>query len=376
MPVNNIIKQSDGRYRYRYTDATGKARELRSRKGEGRNAFARRCEETEQLGQTRLGSDITFGELFTSWQDQYQKSQCSMSDKRNMQYAYDNFVKPKIGHMKAKDVTKSDTLPILTDVVDRGFSASILSKVRQAISRPYNWAISILDMPLDNPVKGLTVTAHKKESDDIKIISDDEFAKFLDASKDTRYYYFYQLMWLTGLRPSEALGLQDKDIKGMSLQVRRGITKDGLSKLKTARAVRDIPITPQLKETLIKILDTREPNRAGWLFPLQHGRAPTMSALVSSFMRVRNRIGSGFTLYDFRHTFGTRMAEAGMSHKSLQIIMGHASIEVTMRYYVGFTPAARQAAMDIMSGTNVPSLSRLGFANMKQNEDDQTKKAQ
>ena len=136
MPVNNIIKLPDGRYRYRYTDATGKSRELRSRKGEGRNAFARRCDENEQLGATKLGSDITFAELFKSWQDQYQKSQCSLSDKRNMQYAYDSFIKGKIGHMKAKDVTKSDNLPILTGVADRGYSASTRPKVRQATSRP------------------------------------------------------------------------------------------------------------------------------------------------------------------------------------------------------------------------------------------------
>ena len=376
MPVNNVIKLPDGRYRYRYTDATGKSRELRSRKGEGRGVFALRCEETERLGATKLGSDITFGELFDNWQDQYQKSQCSVGDRRNMLYVYSTFVKSKIGHMKAKDVTKSDTLPILTDVADRNFSPSILSKVRQSISRPYNWAVSILDMPLDNPVKGLTVTAHKKQSDDVKIIPDEEFATFLKAAKDTKYYNYYQLLWLTGLRPSEALGLQDKDIKGMSLQIRRGITKDGLGKLKTARAVRDIPITKQLQSVLESILEARESNRAGWLFPLTHGREPTMRALRDAFERTRDRAGTKFTLYDFRHTFGTRMAEAGMLHKSLQIIMGHASIEVTMRYYVGFTPAARQAATDIMSGTSIPSLSRLGLAIVQQNDPDQIEEAQ
>lgn len=39
------------------------------------------------------------------------------------------------------------------------------------------------------------------------------------------------------------------------------------------------------------------------------------------------------TPHTFRHTFCTRMAEAGMNPKALQYIMGHASIQMTLDYY-------------------------------------------
>lgn len=43
------------------------------------------------------------------------------------------------------------------------------------------------------------------------------------------------------------------------------------------------------------------------------------------------------TLYDFKHTFATRMAQHGTNPKILQYLMGHESIETTMNFYVDFT---------------------------------------
>lgn len=383
MPVNNVTEKPDGRYRYRYTDASGKPCELNSRKGEGKGKFKKRCELAESMAQTKLGSDLTFGELFSAWQEQYQEMNCSASDKRNMNHAYSKYVKPNIGYLKASDITKSDTLPILTYVSREGCSASILSKVRQCISRPYNWAINILDMPLKNPVLGLKVTAQVKSTGHVRFITDKEWELFLTAAESDRYYWLYQALWFSGLRPSEGLGLQVSDFRKTALQIRRGITKDGLSTLKTARAIRDIPMSEQLNKSLENAIKQMEPNRAGWIFAGKHGRQPSMEALTSAFQRTRLKAGVDFTLYDFRHSFGTRMAEANMSHKSLQVIMGHSDISVTMRYYVGSTPSTIMTAKGVMEDAfkadskteNAPCLPRIGLVTVPQNDLDQIKEA-
>lgn len=39
-----------------------------------------------------------------------------------------------------------------------------------------------------------------------------------------------------------------------------------------------------------------------------------------------------FVLYDFRHTFATRMAERGMDVATLAAILGHANLRTVMRY--------------------------------------------
>ena len=56
-----------------------------------------------------------------------------------------------------------------------------------------------------------------------------------------------------------------------------------------------------------------------------------------------------FSLYDFRHTFATRMASKGMNPKTLQYIMGHSDISTTLRYYVGITDEMMEDAKQIMS---------------------------
>jgi integrase len=44
------------------------------------------------------------------------------------------------------------------------------------------------------------------------------------------------------------------------------------------------------------------------------------------------RLGFDFRLYDFRHTYGSRMAMAGVDLMTLRELMGHSSITITQRY--------------------------------------------
>jgi integrase len=48
--------------------------------------------------------------------------------------------------------------------------------------------------------------------------------------------------------------------------------------------------------------------------------------------------------HDLRHTFGTRMAAAGVPMRTLQEWMGHRDIETTQRY-ADYAPSQHEAAL-------------------------------
>ena len=52
------------------------------------------------------------------------------------------------------------------------------------------------------------------------------------------------------------------------------------------------------------------------------------------------------TPHTLRHTFCTRLANAGMNPKALQYIMGHSNITMTLNYYAHATFASAKAEMD------------------------------
>ena len=57
-----------------------------------------------------------------------------------------------------------------------------------------------------------------------------------------------------------------------------------------------------------------------------------------------------FTLYDFRHTFATEMADRGMQATALKTLMGHSDIIITLRYYVDLTDKMKADAKQILEG--------------------------
>lgn len=149
----------------------------------------------------------------------------------------------------------------------------------------------------------------------------------------------------TGMRPdSESFPLEWSNVHLESTQdapqgfihVREG---------KTDNAVRNIPLTPRTRETLLarremmmgpkgakrRCGDLRfvfpGKGKCGHLVTVQHGHERA----------VRNAGLEPFEFYCWRHTFGTRCAESGMDKFSLARLMGHSSPRVAERYYIHVT---------------------------------------
>ncbi len=106
--------------------------------------------------------------------------------------------------------------------------------------------------------------------------------------------------------------------------------------IKTQSGRRELQISSRM---LVVIRSRMEQAKGGYLFPfrtqdnrLDWGRP--MVELRKAHTRALKAAGisSPFRIYDLRHSFGTRAAEAGTDPLTLQRLMGHASLATTGRY--------------------------------------------
>jgi integrase len=78
--------------------------------------------------------------------------------------------------------------------------------------------------------------------------------------------------------------------------------------------------------------------KSRWIFPSCRDSERPTARLNSAHDRVCLKarkdegISLDFVLHDFRHTFATRMAEAGIDLVTLAAILGHSSIRLVQRY--------------------------------------------
>lgn len=133
-----------------------------------------------------------------------------------------------------------------------------------------------------------------------------------------------------GLRPSEACSIRREDVHLFAVPPFLHIPGG-----KTKNAKRDVPVTERPREILRHRVAQAE---GDYIFPMRVGRGFDWSqpmwelhpahrqALCDSGIKPR------FQLYDLRHTYGTRAAEAGTDLLALMRLMGHADLKTTMRY--------------------------------------------
>ena len=370
MPKNAILKVPDGRWQYQVMDASGNRLTIKSKKGESKKDFRLRCDALDNKANNCHESSFKIlDNLFNAWIESHAKVNLSVSDVKLTIATYNRFIRPYLGQRELGEITKQLVYRVLSKAyqdVSGGASKSYLAKIRGTISRPYNWAINSLGLNLVNPAAGLIFKSQDKQKRQ-RVITLEDWARIQEAARWSKYLPYLQVLYQTGLRPSEGLGLQADDIKDNQLEIRRGITIYGQTDLKTDQAERNIPLTPELKQLLYKqISATAFKTQEHWLFPAASG-APNLNTVVSAFDNILKNTATfrrggrngmkkieiiqpalHYSLYDFRHTFATRMAESGMPLKTLQAIMGHKNVSTTMQFYVDVTPKMLEEAIEFM----------------------------
>ena len=173
----------------------------------------------------------------------------------------------------------------------------------------------------------------------IRVLTDDEAVRLLDAA-EPKARPIIQVLSTTGLRKTEALALrwehpgweQDTKLKHSIVSFRRGVIRVPSLLAKSDKS-REIPLSPEL-EAFFRSLQAE--SKSDLVFGVKE--------IWHWLKRAADAAGiKGLTVHHLRHTAASRMLKAGVDVKTVQEILGHSSLDITLRYLHTDSTAKRDA---------------------------------
>ncbi|WP_270248108.1 tyrosine-type recombinase/integrase [Dorea formicigenerans] len=362
-------QDKDGRYVYKYTDAFGKRKALYSwrlteadaaPKGKRKDLSLREKEKVLQKevsdGIVPDGGNMTVLELVKRYVSQ--KRGIRHNTEANYKFVINIIAKEPFGQKRIDKVKLSDAKAWLIKLQDDGRGYSTIHTVRGVIRPAFQMAMDD-DLIRRNPFEFQLCTVVVNDSVTREAITRKQERQFLDFIKNDkhfcRYYDGIYILFHTGLRISEFVGLTiaDIDFKNRKINVDHQLQRKRnmeyiIEETKTEAGVRQIPMTDDVYECFQRIVANRkkpkvEPligGRTGFLY-LDKNEMPMVALHWEKyFQHIREKYNSIYrvqmptiTPHVCRHTFCSNMAKSGMNPKTLQYIMGHSDISVTLNTY-------------------------------------------
>ncbi len=250
-----------------------------------------------------------------------------------------------------------------------GKGYSTIHNVRGVLRPAFQMAVDD-DILMKNPFGFQLAGVVINDSVTREAITKDQMRKFLKFVHDDytycKYYEVVYILFHTGMRISEFCGLTLKDIDlenrivNIDHQIQRlGDMKYYIEETKTEAGRRKIPITEDVADMFRAIIEDREPPKneqlidgyGGFLFYDENGMPLVAMHWQHRFNHMVGRYNDiyrvqmpNITPHVCRHTYCSNQAKAGMNPKTLQYLMGHSDISVTMNVYthIGFDDAEEE----------------------------------
>jgi integrase len=180
-------------------------------------------------------------------------------------------------------------------------------------------------------------------------LSFDETERFLAAAQP-KWRTMMLVALHTGLRRGELRALQWEDVDLVSgrIVVRRNLWVKHFGTPKNGRQ-REIP----LNETVLTALKSHRHLRGPFVFCKENGSPVTNQMCRDAIVRTCRRAGfRQIGWHTLRHTFASHLVMKGRSLKEVQELLGHATIEMTMRY-AHLSPHVKKDAVKVLDGPTV-----------------------
>lgn len=216
------------------------------------------------------------------------------------------------------DLSREEVRDYLRLLSEQGASRSTFAQVVGALRFLYQVTLDRPEMVPDLPYP------REKRRHPV-VLSPQEVVRLLNAMANLKHRTVAMVLYGAGLRISEALALELRDIDGDRdvITVRHG----------KGDRDRQVPLSGVLLATLRTYWRAYRPEP--FLFPGQDGKGPMGKGTIQKAIRtarVRAGIAKPVTPHVLRHTHATHLLEAGTDLRLIQILLGHGSLKTTQRY--------------------------------------------
>lgn len=239
-------------------------------------------------------------------------------------------------------------------VTEHGIAPKTANHYRSILRRFFNWASQQHGVRLPGDVNpAAKVRSYREQASAIRYLTLDQIDAQLEAlAPDVKLQTMVAVLIYAGLRREELLWLTLSDVDtspracggGHGLIRVQAKTKDGRYWQPKTGINRVVPVSRALREHLETYRP--QPTREEWFFSSPQGTLWDPDNFSQRHLAKVNRsAGLPWTCLDFRHTFGSQLAQNGVSLYKIATLMGN-SPEICRRHYASLVPEAMAAEVE------------------------------
>lgn len=357
-----IYQQPNGTYCARFVDRFGKRKAKRSKKLQEVRQWLADATYINEHSDIEQATSMVVDAWFEYWID-VKKKTVRPNTVRNYTERYYKNIQNVIGKKLLTEVKPIHCQKIFTNMADEGYRTSTLYQTRITLFNMLEFAKEN-EIILSNPCKKSVKSDMGKPSQKKEALTIDIQKKFLEQAKGRSYENQYRFILQTGLRTGELIGLKWEDVDftnrvlkiQRSMEYRHSVGEWRIGEPKSKSGYRTIPLTDEA----IRILKAqKEKNKKIKVIPIEwneyiflsrKGEPVKNSTYDTMLFKICEKAEiSKFSMHILRHTFATRCIEGGMMPKTLQKILGHSNIGITMNLYVHITEDEKQKEINKVS---------------------------
>lgn len=371
-------ERDDGRYMYRFTNS-----------GKRITIYADSLKELREQ-ESKIQNDLYVGVKVKQQCDIPTLNECfeivmqtrKLADrtKANQRMLWDIHIASWLGKQKVTDVMPSAIKMFYNRLDKKGYSRSTIKILHTMLKQSFDIALDD-DLIRKNPTDRCLGENGRpvEEKIALSVKQQNNLLEFAESHKVyCKHLPMIQILLMTACRCGEMLGLtwSDIDYKNDVIKIDHQLIYTKLGKTyefhitqpKTSAGIRDLPLTPELKEAfnrqkLLNFMNHiprtyRLGKYRDFIFLSKNGTPLLPSAvnsilynLVKAYNKQEKMLAEKeerepeympkISAHSLRHTACTRFAESGVDIKVLQYIMGHTKADITMNVYAHLTERSR-----------------------------------